>query len=216
MVIGPLVTAKALLSAKLKHTIQTNWAIKNTRPDSINIEMRGVKFGIPRPCVCWTARDALAILNTNRPVNMAFTARDTEKDSMPMGVNQLGRFSTICCPCTAISPISTNDAASAWVSKRTVCSNFSSTYSGIWMLEWKEQLRQPIFGSTPPNSGISDWESERKIRGSFEVYDVPEPPEQWHRRKHKLSWYLSSYAILEECLLVPSPCGLCALNHRQG
>ena len=71
---------------------------------------------------------------------MVFTARDTEKESKPMGINQPGRFSRFCDPGlrTANSPTSVNDAASARVSKLTVC--FSSAYPGILMLRWKELL----------------------------------------------------------------------------
>ena len=44
---------------------------------------------------------------------MAFTARDTEKDSKPMGANQPGGFLVFCGPRTANSATSVNDAASA-------------------------------------------------------------------------------------------------------
>ena len=176
MAIAPLVTLKALLSVlNLKHMIQTNWTMNNTRPDSINIEMRDEKSCIPVACACRRARDALAILNTSRPVNMAFTARDTEKDSMPMGVNQIGGFWVFCGPSTAISPTSVNDVATAWVSKRSICSsNFSSTYPGILMLKWREQLQQPVVGSTPPNSGISE-KNERKVQFSFRTGTYQNP-----------------------------------------
>ena len=157
MVTDPLVRLKAILS-RLKHTTQINWAMNNTRPDSINIEMRGVKSCIPRACVFRRAREALAILNTSRPVNMAFTARDREKDSMPTGLNQPGRFSEKCGPRKANSPTSDNDAASSWVSKYSIWSNFRSTYPGMLVQGWKERLRRPVFGSIPPNSGISEWE----------------------------------------------------------
>ena len=43
-------------------------------------------------------RDVLTILNTRRPLNIVFTARDKEKESMPIGVNQGGRFSAFCGP----------------------------------------------------------------------------------------------------------------------
>ena len=83
--------------------------------------MTSVKSDIFLACVCRRARDTLAILNTSRPVNMAFTARDKEKDSMPMGLNQLGRLAIICGPSTANSTLSVNDAPSAKISKLTVC-----------------------------------------------------------------------------------------------
>lgn len=72
-----------------------------------------MKSPSPRACVCRRAKDALKILNTSRPVNMAFTARDREKDSVPIGLNQSGRFSLICGPCRANAPTSVSDVASA-------------------------------------------------------------------------------------------------------
>ena len=45
---------------------------------------------------------------------MAFTARDKEKDSVPMAVNQPGRFAVPCTspgPSTANSPTSVKDVA---------------------------------------------------------------------------------------------------------
>ena len=39
--------------------------------------------------------DALTMLNTRRPVNIVFTARDKKKESMPIGVNEGGRFSAL-------------------------------------------------------------------------------------------------------------------------
>jgi hypothetical protein len=118
MVIGPVITSKALLSV-LKDMTKTNWTINNTRPDSTIIEMRGVKSCIPLACVSRRAKEALAILNTSRPVRMAFKARDTEREIKPMGVptgvNQPpGRFSTYCCPRIAISPTTVNPEASAF------------------------------------------------------------------------------------------------------
>ena len=49
-------------------------------------------------------RDVLTILNTRRPVNIVFTARDTEKESMPIGVNRGGRFSALCGPSSVNEP----------------------------------------------------------------------------------------------------------------
>ena len=56
-----------------------------------------------------------------------------------------------------------------------------------------------------------------KCRVLLQVYDVPEPLEQWHRQKNKLYLYIGSDSILDGCFFhVPSPGGLCALIHRQG
>ena len=124
------------------------------------MEIRGVKSPIPREWVCRKARDALAILNTSRPVNMAFTARDREKESVPIGLNQTGMSSLRFGPWKANVPTSVSDVASDWVSKRTVLQTSATTYPRLLMLKWKELLPQPVVGSTPPNSGISErgWE----------------------------------------------------------
>ena len=109
MVIGPLARARPTLFRE-KHMTQTNWAMKNIRPDSTKIEMIGFKSVIPpSPRESLSARDVLAILNTSRPESMAFTARDKEKDSVPKGINQPGWFAALFV--IANSPTSVNDVA---------------------------------------------------------------------------------------------------------
>ena len=83
--------------------------------------MMGLKSVIPGECQRRIARDVLTSLNTSRPVNIVFTARDKEKESMPIGVNQGGRISAFCGPSLANAPTSVNDVASQFdkVSKCT-------------------------------------------------------------------------------------------------
>ena len=45
-------------------------------------------------------------------MNIVFTVRDKEKESMPIGVNKGGRFSAFCGPSSANVPTSVNDVAS--------------------------------------------------------------------------------------------------------
>ena len=71
---------------------------KKTTPNSTNIEMIGPKLVIPGKCKCWVARDVLTILNTKRPLNIVFTVRDKEKESIPIGVNQGRWFLAFCGP----------------------------------------------------------------------------------------------------------------------
>ena len=81
-------------------------------PDSTNIEMIGLTSVIPGERELRIARDVLTIFNTRRPVNIVFTARDKEKESVPIGVNQGGRFSAFCGPSSVNAPTSVNDVAS--------------------------------------------------------------------------------------------------------
>lgn len=80
-------------------------------PDSISIDMRGRNSLFCLGESACSARDVLAILNTSRQVNMAFTTSDRVKDKSPMGVNQLGKSEAFCPPSAVNSPTKANDVA---------------------------------------------------------------------------------------------------------
>ena len=107
-----------------------NCTMKSITPDSINIDRTGRRLFFPLPLV---ARDALAILNTSKPVNMAFTTRDKETDRLVLMKWLHLKLASVECAVT-----------------------FRLTYPEMLVLEWKEWLLRAFDDTILPNNDISE------------------------------------------------------------